>query len=121
MYEFDLTDYIGQNIRVGINYVSDDKFVLQMDEFVVEGTLGVNDHNLLEMILYPNPADKNFVTIQTSSSNTKEVEVFDILGKKVIDVSLNSNNLDVSNLDSGIYLVKVAVDNQTKIQRLVIK
>ena len=28
--EFDLTDYIGQNIRVGINYVSDDKFVLQM-------------------------------------------------------------------------------------------
>ena len=48
LYEFDLSSYVGQNIRIGINYVSNDKFVLQMDEFVVEGTLGINDDNLLE-------------------------------------------------------------------------
>ena len=28
-----------------------------MDEFVVEGTLGVNDLNKLEMIIYPNPVE----------------------------------------------------------------
>jgi len=121
LYEFDLSSYIGQNIRIGINYVSDDKFVLQMDEFVVEGTLGVNNDNLLEMILYPNPTDKNFVTIQTNSLDTKEIEVFDIIGKKVIDISLNSNSLDISKLNSGIYLVKITVDNQTNTHKLVVK
>ena len=92
-----------------------------MDEFVVEGTLGINDDNLLEMILYPNPTDKNFVTIQTNSLDTKEIEVFDIIGKKVIDVSLNTNSLDVSKLNSGIYLVKITVDNQTNTHKLVVK
>ncbi len=121
LYEFDLSSYVGQNVRIGINYVSDDKFVLQMDEFVVEGTLGINDDNLLEMILYPNPTDKNFVTIQTNSLDTKEIEVFDIIGKKVIDVSLNTNSLDVSKLNSGIYLVKITVDNQTNTHKLVVK
>ena len=121
LYEFDLSSYVGQNIRIGINYVSNDKFVLQMDEFVVEGTLGINDDNLLEMILYPNPTDKNFVTIQTNSLDTKEIEVFDIIGKKVIDVSLNTNSLDVSKLNSGIYLVKITVDNQTNTHKLVVK
>tara|TARA_S200000501_G_scaffold26621_1_gene22921 strand:+ start:15769 stop:17823 length:2055 start_codon:yes stop_codon:yes gene_type:complete len=121
LYEFDLSSYVGQNVRIGINYISDDKFVLQMDEFVVEGTLGINDDNLLEMILYPNPTDKNFVTIQTNSLDTKEIEVFDIIGKKVIDVSLNTNSLDVSKLNSGIYLVKITVDNQTNTHKLVIK
>ncbi len=121
LYEFDLSSYVGQNVRIGINYISDDKFVLQMDEFVVEGTLGINDDNLLEMILYPNPTDKNFVTIQTNSIDTKEIEVFDIIGKKVIDVSLNTNSLDVSKLNSGIYLVKITVDNQTNTHKLVVK
>ena len=121
LYEFDLSSYVGQNVRIGINYISDDKFVLQMDEFVVEGTLGINDDNLLEMILYPNPTDKNFVTIQTNSLDTKEIEVFDIIGKKVIDVSLNTNSLDVSKLNSGIYLVKITVDNQTNTHKLVVK
>ena len=121
LYEFDLSSYVGQNIRIGINYVSNDKFVLQMDEFVVEGTLGINDDNLLEMILYPNPTDKNFVTIQTNSLDTKEIEVFDIIGKKVIDVSLNTNSLDISKLNSGIYLVKITVDNQTNTHKLVVK
>ena len=121
LYEFDLSSYVGQNVRIGINYISDDKFVLQMDEFVVEGTLGINDDNLLEMILYPNPTDKNFVIIQTNSLATKEIEVFDIIGKKVIDVSLNTNSLDVSKLNSGIYLVKITVDNQTNTHKLVVK
>ena len=73
------------------------------------------------MILYPNPTDKNFVTIQTNSIDTKEIEVFDIIGKKVIDVSLNTNSLDVSKLNSGIYLVKITVDNQTNTHKLVVK
>ena len=39
-YDYDLSAYDGQTIRVAIHCVSNDSFVLQMDSFVVEGTLG---------------------------------------------------------------------------------
>ena len=40
-YEFDLSEYEGQNIRIAIHYVGNDSFVLQTDSFKVEGTLGI--------------------------------------------------------------------------------
>ena len=120
-YEYDLSAYEGQTVRVGIHCVSNDSFVLQMDAFVVEGTLGVNYANDLEMNLYPNPVDGGFVTIQTPTSDTKQVEVYDILGKLVISTNLVSDTLNVSELNSGIYMVKVTVKSQSNMSKLIIK
>ena len=122
LYEFDLSAYEGQNIRIGINYVSDDKFVLQMDEFVVEGTLGISDNNSpFKMRLYPNPTNENYVIVQANVSGTKEIEVFDLLGKKLIDISLNSNYLDISKLNPGIYLLNISVGAITSVHRLIVQ
>ena len=122
LYEFDLSAFEGQNIRIGINYVSDDKFVLQMDEFVVEGTLGISDNNSpFEMRLYPNPTNENYVIVHTNVSGTKEIEVFDLLGKKLIDISLNSNYLDISKLNPGIYLLNISVGAITSVQKLIVQ
>jgi hypothetical protein len=74
-YEYDLSAYDGQTIRVGIHYVGNDSFILQMDSFVVEGTLGLNDVQSLDMNIYPNPVNGNFVTIQTPVNGVKYVEV----------------------------------------------
>ena len=92
-----------------------------MDSFVVEGTLGVDDFNTLDMSLYPNPVDGNYVTIQTPINGVKEVEVFDILGKRVINTNLISDSLDISELNPGVYMVKVTVENQSKVSKLIIK
>ena len=120
-YEYDLSAFQGQTVRLGIHCVSNDSFVLQMDSFVVEGTLGVDDFNTLDMSLYPNPVDGNYVTIQTPINGVKEVEVFDILGKRVLNTNLISNSLDISELNSGVYMVKVTVENQSKVSKLIIK
>ena len=120
-YEYDLSAYDGQTIRVGIHCVSNDSSILQMDSFVVEGTLGVNDLDLLEMNLYPNPVNGNFVTIQTPTNGDKHVEVYDITGKRLINTLLNGDTLDVSSISTGMYLVKVTVDNQSKTSKLVIR
>ena len=120
-YEYDLSAFQGQTVRLGIHCVSNDSFVLQMDSFVVEGTLGIDDFNSLEMSLYPNPVDGNYVTIQTPINGVKEVEVFDILGKRVINTNLISNSLDISELNPGVYMVKVTIENQSKVSKLVIR
>ena len=120
-YEYDLSAYEGQTVRVGIHCVSNDSFVLQMDAFVVEGTLGITDTNSLQMSLYPNPTEVGYVTIQTPVSGLKEVEVFDVIGKTVISTSLISDTMDVSELNPGIYMVRVTIDNQSNTSKLIIK
>ena len=92
-----------------------------IDSFVVEGTNDFDDFNTLFMSLYPNPVDGNYVTIQTPINGVKEVEVFDILGKRVINTNLISDSLDISELNSGVYMVKVTVENQSKVSKLIIK
>jgi len=120
-YEYDLSAYQGQNIRVGVHCVSNDSFVLQMDEFVVEGTLGVNDLNKLEMIIYPNPVDGDIVTIQSPIDGLKEVQIYTVTGRKVMDTTINGNTLDVSSFNSGFYMLKVTINGQSKISKLVVR
>jgi len=120
-YQYDLSAYDGQTVRVGIHCVSDDSFVLQMDSFVVEGTLGVNDIDNLEMNIYPNPVNGNFVTIQTPTNGVKYVELFDITGKRLINTSLTADSLEVSSLSAGMYLIKVTVEGQSKTSKLVVR
>ena len=120
-YEYDLSAYDGQTVRVGIHCVSNDSFVLQMDSFVVEGTLGVNDVQSLDMNIYPNPVNGDFVTIQTPVNGVKYVEVFDITGKRLINTSLSADTLEVSSLSAGMYLIKVTVEGQSKTSKLIVR
>jgi hypothetical protein len=120
-YEYDLSAYDGQTIRVGIHYVGYDSFVLQMDSFVVEGTLGLNNIQSLDMNIYPNPVNGNFVTIQTPINGVKYVEVFDITGKRLINTSLSADTLEVSSLSAGMYLIKVTVEGQSKTSKLIVR
>ena len=120
-YDYDLSAYDGQTIRVAIHCVSNDSYLLQMDSFVVEGTLGLNDVQSLEMNIYPNPVNGNFVTIQTPINGVKYVEVFDITGKRLINTSLSADTLEVSSLSAGMYLIKVTVEGQSKTSKLIVR
>ena len=124
-FQYDLSSYIGETLRVGINYLGDtsdnDSFIFQMDSFKVEGTLGINDINSLQMKLYPNPADGNYVTIQTSTYGVKQIEVYNLLGKLLLNTEIKTDNLDVSLLNEGVYLIKVSIEGKSKISKLIIK
>ncbi len=81
-------------------------------------TLSNEDFELTNVSIYPNPAS-NVLNIQ-GIDHIQNVEVYSILGKKVT-VSLNTTlQLDVSNLQNGIYFLKI-IDNQnrTAIQKFI--
>lgn len=63
---------------------------------------------------YPNPV-KNVLNL-SYSKNISTVAVYNLLGQEVMTRSSNSNlsQIDMSNLLSGTYLVKVTIDNQIK-------
>ena len=83
--------------------------------------LSVNDFDLSDLKLYPNPVNGDYVTIQSSVSGEKNIEVYDITGKRLINTILNSDKLDISSVSSGVYLVKVTIQGQTKVSKLIIR
>lgn len=60
-----------------------------------------------EFILYPNPA-KDVLNIQSKNSLAiQSIEIYNLLGQVVLAVPNSSNTIDVSNLKTGTYFVKV--------------
>jgi len=84
-------------------------------------TLGIDDVDLSDLRIYPNPVDGNFVTILSPVNGIKYVQVFDINGRMVMDTSINNNTLDVSSINSGFYMIKVTINGQSKISKLVVR
>lgn len=68
--------------------------------------------------LYPNPA--NDVLNISSSSTITNIEVYDMLGKKVA-TNNNTKNVNVAALEKGIYIVKVVQENGSVIAKQFIK
>ena len=85
-------------------------FYLDNVYLYVAGTANVENNKLLGFSIYPNPA------INRLNISAKEViqsaSIFNVLGKKVMSLNINktSESIDVSNLTSGIYLVKYDVN-----------
>lgn len=76
-------------------------------------TLSLNDNSIQKISIYPNPTT-NKLYFKGSFNDNFKVSVFDILGKKIIEKTLNINEtLDVSQLNTGIYIIRFDEFNTT--------
>ena len=83
--------------------------------------LSTSDNNILDMMVYPNPVDGNYVTILSPVEGLKEIQVYTVTGRKVMDTAINGNTLDVSSFNSGFYMLKVTINGQSKVSKLVVR
>jgi hypothetical protein len=70
--------------------------------------------------IYPNPTAGEFA-IEFGNSNNKTVEVTDISGRVILSTSSASEqvNININNLASGVYYVKVQSENASKVVKVV--
>ena len=68
-------------------------------------TLGVDTYESNRENIFPNPVG-NFLTIDLEMELEK-TEIFDYLGKKVLEDHSNSKTIDVQQLDKGVYVLKL--------------
>ncbi|MFT5713559.1 MAG: hypothetical protein ACJA0Q_001900 [Saprospiraceae bacterium] len=71
--------------------------------------------------LYPNPVSNGKVYISTKNDSEKEIIIFDLLGKKVLQTLISSKELNVSNLNSGVYIIKITEDNASATRKLIVR
>ena len=86
----------------------------------ISGTLGIDDNEIENMIIYPNPANDGFVNIVSSEMGDKFVELFDINGRKVLSTSISGERLDISNLEAGFYMTRVTINGKSSTSKLII-
>jgi subtilase family protein/type IX secretion system substrate protein len=68
-------------------------------------------------IVYPNPTPQNHpVTLITNDPDIEQLEIFNTLGQKVFEKTLNdfSNTIPTDRLSKGIYLLRIVKDNQAQ-------
>ena len=87
---------------------------------VRDPSLGAEEVTLNNFEIAPNPAKKN-ITITSSNEPIESVEVFNILGQRVLHLTFNATrakNINISSLNSGMYLIKI---NTQITKRLIVK
>jgi poly(beta-D-mannuronate) lyase len=88
---------------------------LSNDEFTLT-ELGIN--------VYPNPVTQGKLYIKRVSNNFNTVNVYSVLGSKMLQIQLNSNDLleeiDLSSLNSGLYFVEISNGEEKAIKRILV-
>ena len=88
------------------------------NEFAGNEVLSVGDNVITELSLYPNPATDKVNVVSNNPIDT--IEVYDVLGKQV-KLLKNTNEINVSDLKSGIYLFKIYIGDLVSTRKIVVK
>ncbi len=70
---------------------------------------------------YPNPVSNGKIYITSKSSLEKEIAIFDVLGKKVLQATINTKELNISTLSPGVYIIKIKEGEATATRKLIVK
>ena len=87
---------------------------------VFNGVMGLDESVIGEITIYPNPA-KDKITIENIDvSSLYTIEILNISGQVVINQTIQNNkSIDVSNLTSGVYVVKISNDSGVFVSKLI--
>ena len=114
------------NIIFRIVFHSDEaenKRGVNIDDFVINGTLSNQNFELQNITLYPNPS-KGIFNISLGAIEPTNIDVFDISGKiiwskKDFTIANAEVVLDLATVAQGIYFVKITAENQSTVKRII--
>lgn len=80
-----------------------------------------NNYQDKDFTISPNPAKNKLNIALPSDMPSAKVSVFNVLGKLVYsgEISNFNGSIDISNWNSGVYLVKISTDNLAKTKRFI--
>lgn len=83
--------------------------------------LGVKENNISGLKVYPNPVVDGKLFISSDVNTERNVTIYDVTGKQVFNTTTSNEVVNVSNLNAGVYVVKITEEGKTATRKLVIK
>uniref|UniRef100_UPI000933E3A1 T9SS type A sorting domain-containing protein n=1 Tax=Microcystis aeruginosa TaxID=1126 RepID=UPI000933E3A1 len=87
----------------------------------IPNLLSTRSNEIAGLQIYPNPVNNGVVNIYTPSAAEKTIQVFDILGKQVMQTITSQEQINVSSLNSGIYILSISQEGNISRSKLIIK
>ena len=113
--------YTSTDGTINVYVAADEYFELGPVTFAITcAGLSINDNEIADLEVYPNPVGDNYVNIVTSISGDKLVELFDLNGRKVMSKIITGETLDISNLEPGFYITQITIDAKSSTFKLII-
>lgn len=71
--------------------------------------------------LYPNPVTSGKIYINTTAKAPKKILIFDVLGIQVLETTILGTELNLSDLDAGVYVLRVFEKDKVATRKLIVK
>jgi hypothetical protein len=99
---------IGNTFSNSANIYFDYNFPIVTNNYTttIQNTLGLQENDFInDIVAYPNPV-KDFLNFKTED-NILKIEIFDVAGRIVSSNSVSENKIDLSELNTGNYVLKL--------------
>jgi hypothetical protein len=70
---------------------------------------------------YPNPVSNGKIYITSKTALDKEILIFDVLGKKVLQTTVSSKELNITSIPPGVYIIKITEGDTTTTRKLIVR
>lgn len=97
---------------------------VRVDNLVLANTtvLSTEEFSASTLTVYPNPAKTNITIKSSDQTQIDSVEIYNILGSRVLSTTnLINDSIDVSEIATGVYLLKVNAGINSVTKRIVIE
>lgn len=95
---------------------------VNVDNFLISGTLSADNFNSNDILVYPNPS-KGVYNISVGSIQLENVEVYDINGRLILIQNSFDNNfetkINLTDASTGIYFIKISAEGKNIVKRIV--
>jgi hypothetical protein len=108
---------IDAGVNVGLSYLGTSPDIGCYEYGI---TTSISELNTGEVIVYPNPCSSSF-KLNFITNKLKQVELYDNSGKLVHKESSNAQNVEIliNNFDKGIYLLKIKIDANEFVKKII--
>jgi hypothetical protein len=83
--------------------------------------LQTQNNEIAGLKVYPNPVSNGVLHVESNLNLERTISLFDVLGKQVISTTTSNTTINIANLNSGIYIVKITEGGKTATKKLVLK
>lgn len=74
---------------------------------VIDSTLGLNDAEMNNIKIYPNPVD-DFIYVTSSGNDlVDKIEIYNILGIELIEITNDFDQINIQSFIEGVYIIKI--------------
>lgn len=91
----------------------------EANTMITEAATGINREEVMDLRIYPNPAT-DYLNVETAVASS--IELIDMNGRVLFtsEIMTDQAEINVSDLNSGLYFIKVANEKSTSVEKVVI-